>query len=314
MITIDLLEKKWNSITYYDGGFLRLDTNHPLEWFIGYQSINQKTLIIISSHEIIAPTSSKSVLVSSRRREIDEKWALSFELMRNEQESVFINLCCDIINYSQHADNEKESIALILSRYKQWNRLLESQKKNLIDENSKKGLIGELIFLKSKIKEGINILTVIQAWVGPGGADQDFIFRDKWCEIKTIGISSELVTISSIEQLDCSEEGCLVIIRVDKTAPERPNSFSLYKLVNDIRDLIEYDISAKIIFEEKLLNSGYIDTLEYDNQKYYYSGMKYYLVNSTFPRIKKEQLSNQIVECHYAISIAGISDWEVLEE
>lgn len=313
MMTVNLLEKKWNSINYYDGGFLRLDETHPLEWYIGYTAIDKKILLIVSNYEFPQPTSSKSVLVSSRRREIDGKWALSFELMRDEQEGVFINLCCDILNYSKVANVEKEAIKLVLLRYKQWSRLLEYNKKTLMEENSKKGLIGELIFLKLIILKGINISTAVQAWVGPDGADQDFVFLDKWYEIKTLGISSDTVTISSVQQLDCTNEGYLVIIRVDKCAPEHYDSFSLCGLVNELRELIKYDYNSEEIFEDKLIRSGYIDLPEYENQKYYYSDMKLYSVNSNFPRILKTNLPRQIVACNYSLSIAGISDWEASE-
>jgi hypothetical protein len=30
-ITPELLEKQWNNINYTDGGFLQIDTQHPLE-------------------------------------------------------------------------------------------------------------------------------------------------------------------------------------------------------------------------------------------------------------------------------------------
>ena len=55
--------------------------------------------------------------------------------------------CCDIIEFSRTASDEKEALTFVIKRYRQWSRLLELQKKNgLMDENKCKGLLGELLF------------------------------------------------------------------------------------------------------------------------------------------------------------------------
>lgn len=311
MMTADYLEKKWSNVTYYEGGFIRLDTVHSLEWYVGYHSIEQKMLMIVSSCETIAPSSSKSVIASSRRRETDGKWTLTFELMRNEQEGVFINLCCDILNYSQSATDEQEALSRILMRYKQWSRLLEYQRPALLDEESKKGLLGELVFLQSKLVEKINVLSAVQAWIGPDGADQDFAFADGWYEVKTVGVAADSVSISSLQQLDSSGIGNLIIIRADKSAPERQGAFSLVQKVAEIRETIKQDSDASALFEVKLARYGYIDLPEYEAQKYYCSGKKNYIVNETFPKLSSKNVPSQVIASQYMLSIAGIADWEI---
>lgn len=311
ILTPDDLERKWGNVTYYNGGFIRVAAEHPLEWYVGYQAIDQKTLMIVSNSETIAPDSSKSVLVSSRRREVDEKWTLTFELMKNEQEGVFINLCCDILNYSQSAASEKEALNRALTRYKQWSRLLEYQKPALMDEGTQKGLFGELLFLQSKVKEGIKVLSVVQAWVGPDGSDQDFVFADGWYEVKTIGVAADSVSISSLQQLDCDGSGHLVIIRVDKSAPERQGAFSLFQKVEQIREVIKQDQEAATIFEVKLARYGYIDLPEYEIQAYYYSGEKSYTVNESFPKLSSKNVPSQVIASQYKLSIAGIENWGI---
>ena len=311
MLTPDELERKWDNVTYYNGGFIRVEAEHALEWYVGYQAIDQKTLMIVSNSETISPSSSKSVLVSSRRREVDGKWTLTFELMKNDQEGVFINLCCDILNHSQSADSEKEALNRVLTRYKRWSRLLEYQKPALMDEGTQKGLLGELLFLQSKIKEGIAVLSAVQAWVGPDGSDQDFIFADGWYEVKTIGVAADSVSISSLQQLDCDGSGQLVIIRVDKSAPERQGAFSLFQKVEQIRELIKQDQEAAMIFEVKLARYGYIDLPEYEMQACYYSGEKSYIVNESFPKLSSKNVPSQVIASQYKLSIAGIENWGI---
>ena len=308
-ITPEVLERQWNSIKYTNGGFLQVDTQHPLEWHIGYQSISQLTLLLVSDTEICAIESSKSMIVSRRRRESDNRWTLSFELLRNEQEGVFAILCSDIIENSRSASNEKEALALVTSRYKQWSRLLELQKSGLMNENSRKGLLGELLFLQKQIEERDSTLTAIQGWVGADGADQDFVYEDGWHEVKSVGASATRVTISSIEQLDCAGEGELVIMRIDKAAPDKAGALSLNDAVKQISINLTNSSDALDLFHSKLDSYGYIDLEEYSEQKYYCFGLQIYVVNDTFPRLIRENIPNQVESLHYELSLSSLAGW-----
>lgn len=308
-ITTEILEQQWNSIKYTSGGFLQIDTQHPLEWHIGYQSISQRTLLLVSDTEIGAIESSKSMLVSRRRRESDNRWTLSFELLRNEQQGVFAILCCDIIEHSRPATNETEALKLVINRYKQWSRLLESQRSGLMDENSRKGLVGELLFLQERIQKGDSGLISIQGWVGADGADQDFIYEDGWYEVKSVGASATSVTISSLEQLDCPGEGELVIMRIDKAAPDKARALSLNDAVKQISCSLSDASDALWLFRSKLSAYGYIDLQEYSEQKYFCSSSQRFSVNDTFPRLKRRNVPSQIETLHYELSLSSLAGW-----
>lgn len=307
--TPEILQRQWNSIDYKDGGFLQIDTQHPLEWHIGYQSISQRTLLLVCATDIGTIESSKSMAVTRRKRETDNRWTISFELLRNEQEGVFAILCSDIIEHSRSASNEKEALTLVISRYKQWSRLLESQRSGLMDESSRKGLLGELLFLQERIEEGDSALTAIQGWVGADGADQDFVYEDGWHEVKSAGASAASVTISSLEQLDCAGEGELVIMRIDKAAPDKAGALSLNDAVGQISSNLTGTSDALDLFRSKLSAYGYIDLQEYSEQKYYCSGSQRYAVNDTFPRLVKQNVPTQVESLHYELSLPSLADW-----
>lgn len=307
--TPEILQRQWNSIDYKDGGFLQIDTQHPLEWHIGYQSISQKTLLLVCTTDIGTIESSKSMAVTRRKRETDNRWTLSFELLRNEQEGVFAILCSDIIEHSRSASNEKEALALVISRYKQWSRLLESQRSGLMDENSRKGLLGELLFLQERIEERDSALAAIQGWVGADGADQDFIYEDGWHEVKSIGASATAVTISSLEQLDCAGEGELAVMRIDKAAPHKAGALSLNDAVHQISIKLTDAADALDLFRSKLSAYGYIDLQEYSEQKYYCSGSQRYGVDDTFPRLIRRNVPTQVESLHYELSLSSLADW-----
>lgn len=307
--TPEILQRQWNSIDYKDGGFLQIDTQHPLEWHIGYQSISQKTLLLVCNTDIGRIESSKSMAVTRRKRETDNRWTLSFELLRNEQEGVFAILCSDIIENSRSASNEKEALALVISRYKQWSRLLESQRSGLMDENSRKGLLGELLFLQERIEESDSALSAIQGWVGADGADQDFTYEDGWHEVKSVGASANSVTISSLEQLDCAGEGELVVMRIDKAAPDKAGALSLNDAVRQISNSFNDAADALDLFRSKLSAYGYIDLQEYSEQKYYCSGSQRFGVDDAFPRLIRRDIPTQVESLHYELSLSSLAEW-----
>ena len=311
-ITAEQLHRKWNSIDYYDGGYIQIEVQHPLDWFVGYEKVSQKTLLIISEKEPELLPTSKSIIVSKRLR-TDNKWTLLLTLMRAEQESVFETLCADIITYSGTAEDESSALSLTLKRYKQWNKLLEYQKKGLMDESGRKGLLGELIYLCHVIKNGYPVLSAVQGWVGPDGADQDFVYADGWHEIKSVGLSAASITISSLEQLDREDPGELVVMRIDKCAPECTGAFSLGDQVDVALELIKSDPDALSLMERKLASYGYIDLPEYREQKYIFSGESRFIVDSSFPRLTGGTTPAQVISAQYVISIAGIEDWRLEE-
>jgi len=309
-ITPEILEKQWNSISYTDGGFLQIDTQHPLEWYIGYQSISQRTLLLVSDVAIEAIESSKSLIVSRRRRETDDRWTLSFELLRNEQQSVFAILCSDVIEHSRSAACEVDALELVINRYKQWSKLLESQRSGLMDEHRRKGLLGELLFLETRITVSGTAVSAIRGWAGADGADQDFVYPDGWFEVKSIGISAISVTISSLEQLDCANAGELIIQRIDKATPDKAGAFSLNDVVYRISEALIGVSEAIDLFRAKLSAYGYIDLQEYSEQKYYHTGTARYRVDESFPKLTAKNIPQQIVSSHYELNIPSLIHWE----
>ncbi len=307
--TPEILQRQWYSIDYKDGGFLQIDTQHPLEWHIGYQSISQKTLLLVCNMDIGKIESSKSMAVTRRKRETDNRWTLSFELLRNEQEGVFAILCSDIIENSRSASNEKEALAMVISRFKQWSRLLESQRSGLMDENRRKGLLGEILFLQERLEKSNSALIAVQGWVGADGADQDFIYEDGWHEVKSVGVSATSVTISSLEQLDCADEGELVVMRIDKAAPDKSGALSLNDAVRQIGCKLIDAADALDLFRSKLSAYGYIDLQEYSEQKYYCSGSQRYGVNNTFPKLTRQNVPTQVESLRYELSLSSMAEW-----
>ena len=309
-ITPEILERQWNNINYKDGGFLQVNVPHPLEWHVGYLSISQRTLLLVCDSEFEQIDSSKSMAVSRRRREVDNRWTLSFELLRNEQQGVFAILCCDIIEHSRLAANEEEALKLVIKRYKQWSKLLETQRSGLMSEQSRKGLVGELLFLEGRLLSSEFPLSTVQGWAGADSADQDFVYPDGWFEVKSISLSSVSVTISSLEQLDCADAGALVIQRIERVSPDKANSFSLNDVVYRIFAALADESDALDLFRTKLSAYGYIDLQEYSEQKYYHTETVLYRVDESFPRLTAKDVPTQITSARYELSLPALAEWQ----
>lgn len=310
MLSSRELMERWEDMPIYGGGFRRIDDMHPLEWYIGYEEINQKTLLLIADNDPGNISSSKSIIASTGQRQ-DGRWAISLRLIKKDNEDVFINLCWDIIESSRDKIMGHATVEYIIERYKKWLRLMEYQRADLMEESRRKGLIGEMMFLQDKVSEGMSIEAALNAWIGPDGADQDFIFTDRWTEIKCTGISTETISISSLEQLDEELPGFICVYFIDKTTQENINGFTLMGKVNQLRDIFEENIRAREIFENKLFMYGYADKKEYHEQKYSCRGSNIYKVDIDFPRLTKSNVPAQIVSAKYNISLAAIEKWKI---
>lgn len=309
MITAGYLHYKWGEFNFHDGGFIRIDMDLVLESYLGFQDINQKTFMVLSKAEPKMLPQSKSIVVNKGKR-ADGRWTLTFTLMRLEQENVFETLCADIIMYYAEAKEEQEALHLIEQRFKQWNILLQNYKKALMNESARKGLIGELLFLLSKVEE-LDAVSAVKGWVGPDGADQDFVYADKWYEVKATGVASSSVKISSLEQLDRDDPGELIVMRIDKCAPERRGAVSLVQAVAQVRCSVQNNADALSLLDQKLIRYGYIDLPEYREQKYYFSGKERFKVDEGFPKLTSSAVPAQIDSAQYAISLAGIESWKL---
>ena len=302
------LKTKWDSINYYDGGSLKLAIRHPLEWYVRYASIDSKSIVIISDYPVDGIVSSTSIEASCNQRN-DGRYAISFTLINKSKEDVFISMSCDIIQYSMSENTVKSSLNKVLRRYGEWLKLLEYKHSGKMSLNEQKGLVAELMYLKERIEQGMNVSDAIDGWVGPDGLDQDFIYSDGWHEVKATGVSSTKVSISSIEQLDPLSTGELIVYRIDKSAPAQNDAVTLYMTVHLLSDLLQPNTSILDTFYSKLASAGYIDKLEYNKDYFYVDSNKRYCVDKTFPKLIRSEIPVEISNAQYQIDLTSIEKW-----
>lgn len=237
----------------------------------------------------------------------DKSWFMVLRLLDSNLFNVFEVLCEDLIEAAVQCEGEYSLIFLIEKRLKSWENLFKASGSGLLAEFQIKGLIGELIFLEKEIiKSGQSINVPLNAWVGPNGADQDFIFSDSSFEIKTININGELVSIASLEQLSSSLPITLVVIELLKVGFGDDLAFNLNEYVSRIEDLICFDPTSLMLFRSTLLESGYVRNDYYDQFHFSLNTISKYEVSEEFPKLTISNISNAIASCQYTLRLKDL--------
>lgn len=308
MKTNDFIDK-WSDLRNQKGYMQRVDPNHPLDFFVGINENGFDQLALITVIEPFQMKSSKALEVEKNKRK-DGKWATQISSVERKNQDIFARLCVDLVESSYTAISEQEGISKVTARFLAWQRLFATMHETL-PKSVLKGLVGEISFARLLMEKGISKDDVINAWMGPNGADRDFTLADKWYEVKAIATGKDKVTISSLNQLEISEKGYLVICYVDEASSTDTDAISISQLINNMRTELMDAPEASRMFEEKLVNLGYIDRSAYDGLYFSLNGMEYFEVDDKFPRLVTENVPTEIVGVRYDLSLVGITPWKV---
>lgn len=306
MKTIDELYEKWNSISPFSDGYLLVSGDRPLAFHIGYTEDSQKTFVVLNTGKIDKVSSSKAVQVNNIQLR-DGTYALSFLLKYPTLDELFVKLCWDLMEASRDAE---QPLMRLIDQYKKWQRLLQQIREGLLPASMQKGLIGEMLFLESRIAcDGEYVATT--GWVGPEGSDQDFNYDRFWAEIKTTTIAGTSVAVSSLQQLDRTDTGYLVVYFMDPTDSVGLQSISLDEAVNKVSSLLTDD-AIKNQFECKLARVGYQhrDADKYHAHRYRCASNTIFAVTDGFPRLTKNCVPAEVVGAKYDLNLPAIERFQ----
>ncbi|QES75846.1 PD-(D/E)XK motif protein [Clostridium diolis] len=286
--------------------FRRIDDEHQLDIFLGYNEEGKPTMIIIVGEKEVTIESSRSIEVKLFKRD-DSRLSISFSLLDISMEAIFYKFCEDIIE-SSRSINKLNALNYIVGRWNSWRLMFKKNANELLNENQISGLLGELIFLKEYMIPKYGESVAIKSWMGPEKSHKDFEVEDTWYEIKTIRSGALTIKISSVEQLDSESLGHLNVVILEKTNEKCRESVSLNNYINGLQEMLD-EFENELIFRNKLGQVGYCYDEEYDKYNYRFIENKRYAVNENFPRIEKENLPNAIVKASYDILINEIQEY-----
>ena len=287
--------------------YQRIGSEYKSDVFLGYSDAGDMSMVIADYSAPAKVDSSKLIEVLLTQR-VDGKKALTFNLLDNAYDTMFIVFCKDIIMECEKVDRNK-TISSAINRWNYWKELFGKKKRTLLNKAEIKGLIGELIELKEYFIPKYGEYDAIVSWMGPLYGNKDFEIYDTWYEIKTISVNAIQVEISSLEQLESVIEGHLAIVRVEDTSATMEGAINLNGIVVEIADSIKSQVDLDM-FRTRLDNVGYSMDPEYENNCFLYKGAEIYTVNALFPKILRSDISTSIVNAKYSILIDGIAKFK----
>lgn len=290
--------------------YSRVDATHPLDLFYGKDESGNDTLLLITPFKPPFLPSTNAISVLNRWRGKDQKWTVSFSLKQKELESIFLRFCEDIVESSRHISDMKKSVHFIAKRYFEWKQLLSNAKSQYLDNASIKGLLGEMKFCLDFLISQIGVEKAMLSWQGPLKKDQDFVLDQTWYEIKTISPGREDVEISSIEQLDNSFNGYLVIQLADQTTQTDENGITLNQAFSQLRECMKDFPELDRQITGMLIGMGYIPLPYYDQFKYAFEVRSFYYVSREFPAIRKTNLPEAVTKVRYMLSLAALTPFK----
>lgn len=296
---------------------LKVPGKHPHSISIG-KNIDEQYLIVFQLQGVHLELFKKhrvSVLglhIDLRQDTESDSQHLVITLEKIIDKDIFNSLCLSLINSIQNIDAPDVAIVVILTHLKRWKSFLKGKKRKQLSAEEIKGLFAELHFLRMLLVEYPRQQSLIlEAWVGPTGGQQDFIFANSAVEIKAIsGKAKFTVRISSEHQLDSVLDYLLLkIFRVGEVE-EGIDAKSL----NDIVLAIEHTLdSVQLLqqFQSKLVNAGYLPIACYDEPYFQVYAENTYCVAEDFPRLTKGNLPVGIEKVSYELELREIEQFQI---
>ncbi len=306
-----MFESRWETLEP-GKGFLRVDEEHPLDFYIGLDASGERVLLLVSDGETDIPSQTQAIQVFCRHRH-DGRWALIFRLIRPELGRIFSHLCEDLVEFGRTLLNDSKAAEVTTKRFARWQRLLERSADGLLDESSIRGLIGELMFLIHFAIPAYGVVPALEGWVGPLDAEQDFRYPNAVYEIKSVRPNSTKIKISSAEQLEdvqCPFQ--LVTVTLNPSERAGNDSFCLPDIVSDLRVRFENEPAAYALLEERLLSAGYLDREEYRSHVYQLGEFRRFAVVEGFPRIVRSSLPSGIGSVIYEVVLSACQTFEIV--
>jgi len=234
-------------------------------------------------------------------------WLLFLRLKDAGLRGVFSRLCNDLVESVSECPTDKEVVAAVVSRIRLWQKLFELRPDGVLAPHEIKGLTAELLFFLKQLSSGNRDFDEIAlSWLGPTGSDQDYIFSTESVEIKAIGPNAEVVSVSSLQQLQSDRPLRLSIWTLRQAATTEPSAWTLNALVVKIESVLRDWPTALSTFRERLLSSGYVHHPVYDLSAYEPLGEEAFFVEGCFPRITESDVPAGIRAASYSISLRAI--------
>lgn len=298
------IEALWDKLatTGQLGGAIRIDDIHPCDLYAAIDAEGRPGLVLVTDESLPPPPALEAVVVTISRRH-DGRFSLAFWLHSPTLLTPFAHLCQDLIEESRTIDPTHAG-AFLLTRLARWRRLLKGERGMSLSEV--RGLIGELIVL-TQCLDVWSPGQVVEGWMGPLDAAQDFIFPELRIEAKAIQPNARVVGISSADQLDHSTPMLLAVATLVTVLPD-DEGMTLRSLASAIRERLSLlgEHAAILVFEGRLAAAGYSELDPEAALMFRAEEIRYFDVTEEFPSITRGMLPAGVAEIRYDIDLSAL--------
>lgn len=293
----------------------RLPSSSSCELFVGVSKPSNTRLLIVRFHVDHLPQKfdlpdfrSLEVQIQNETEGSSELLTVTFKPSQLVWNDIFTSLAEDISHSVGTQTDENLAALAFQSRLYQWQRLLQKTGVAGLTDEQQQGLYGELWCLRELILPAISQCHALKSWTGQEATDRDFQFDDSIAlEVKTTrSTGSPVMKIASERQLDDLGLKALYLLHLSL---EKMNGAgeTLPQIVTTLRQLFASDPLTTVLFEDKLLNAGYLEThsARYEVAGYTLHDTNIYLVRDGFPRITPRNLALGVGNVEYAVTVAA---------
>ena len=219
---------------------------------------------------------------------------------------IFDVLAEDLVRAAERETEESRALAAALNQLRKWQRFVEKIPPEGLTEEQRRGLYGELYFLRNHLAPLLGLRHAIMAWTGPSGSYQDFQGQGFGIEVKTSASKEpQTMRITSERQLD-GQGLCMLFLGHLSLEEKIGSGETLPQVVDDLRQRAA-KAACEVEFDSRLYEWGYHDLHSgvYSRYGYVLRGEHMYEVRDSFPRIAEADLRPGVGNVTYSIAVSG---------
>lgn len=282
----------------------RWSKDHPLPVHVTEGHLSAFMLISPSRPPIVKQSKAVSVSIEEYS---DGQWRLEFRLNDPRYYLMFKAFYEDVFDSTWNVKLE-DATAKFIEIYKKWKRAFSTDGLPLTKEEVQ-GLIGEMCVIDEILLKKYDPKTILDGWMLTQKGKQDFVFSDTWYEVKSTHIGSNTVTITSAEQLDCTTDGYLSVVKLKNTSVNDEKKVNLSIIINRLLKKFD-DCNCGEEFLMKLAELS-LPSDKYDDQVYEIIELEQYTVKDGFPCLKRSTLSPAIGLVQYELYLEQLKIYKV---
>ncbi len=300
------LKQKWSGLSdnTVTTGFrsLRISPDCICELYIGVSKENKRCLIL-------ALPANKHLNFKGIQKEnlsieyFVEKNLIVLQLIDNDYHDLFDDLILSLYHGIKGISQVDEYSNHFIEAFYRWSEFFEDKKSDLLSEDAIKGLMGELLVLKSLITDPnrTEINVILNSWKGPYDKGNDFELETKNLEVKTKSPSGIDVRISSEFQLEVSAGKGLELIVVSLLS-DFTVGISIRELIFEIKKLVQESSGENSILWKALSQKNITakNVSQYDKYKFKpIDSISYNCASDDFPKLNRSNIPDEISGLKY---------------